>query len=101
VRWRFSGDRAVLAIRAGRSRFTLQTLPEVTTILPAGRMVVTSGSVCRVKRERPARIASTARSPEKRQRTTDPFGLVRLGGVWKGSAFGETQTAQLSRAPFP
>ena len=26
--WRSSGDRAVLAIRAGRSRFALQTLPE-------------------------------------------------------------------------
>ena len=43
-----SGDRAVLAIRAGRSRFTLQTLPEIgrrfggrdhTTVLHAVRKI--------------------------------------------------------------
>src|SRR6516225_12345630 len=62
-----SGDRAVLAIRAGRSRFTLQTLPEIGKVALGQRLQSEAGaagaerphrvgrsSVCYIKREHPA-----------------------------------------------
>ncbi len=65
-----SGDRAVLAIRAGRSRFTLQTLPESDfPDLAAGEMTIHSSSAPPNSSDLSTRPSSQSR-PRKRATTS-------------------------------